>query len=82
MKVIDAGQRLYRPDGADPVWRGCCTFVLHMTPSSRSQVAVPTASGAACLTWGTIVRQCPLASSAGDGDSYSLGYSVAREFVS
>jgi len=41
----------YRPDGADAVWRGCCTFVLHMASSSRSQVAVPTGSGAARLTW-------------------------------
>jgi hypothetical protein len=31
----------YRPDGADAVWRGCCTFVLHMASSSRSQVHAP-----------------------------------------
>src|ERR1022692_1043332 len=40
----------YRPDGADAVWRGCCTFVLHMASSSRSQIHAPPRCHVACLT--------------------------------
>jgi hypothetical protein len=44
--------------------------------SSRSQVVVRTVSAAACLTWErSSVYQRPLASAAGGGNRYSVGYS-------
>jgi hypothetical protein len=41
---------LWRPDVADAVWRGCCTFVLHMASSSRSQVGALPPCCVGCLT--------------------------------
>jgi hypothetical protein len=57
---------------------GCCTFVLHVASSSRSQVLAATASTAARLIWGQTIRGCPLAFTVVGGDCYS----VAREPVS
>jgi len=89
--VVDqhiAGQPLcllvrdYPPSTRSGLYGGHATGTPAAAFSSRSKVTVRTASVAACLTWGTIVRRRPLASTAVSGDGYSLGYSVARESVS